>query len=212
MNIWVLFFLCTFQKIIPLIIIFILNSWIIIIVLAIFINSLVIFLNGFILLNFNIILAYSRINNLRWILLGYYRRIQITRIFFIIYIFLILGILLFLWNPSIRIFIQIQSINYYNKLIILLVIISLGGLPPFIGFLGKVIILKQTICVARIFLILFLIFRSLRILFFYINFMYISITILPSATVIINYKDFSVINSIYIFTFYRFTILTLYIF
>ena len=208
MNIWVLFFLCTFQKIIPLIIIFILNRWILLITLSIFLNSLIIFFNGFILLNFNIILAYSRINNLRWILLGYYRRIQITRIFFFIYIFLLLGVLLFFWNPIIRISIQIQSINYYNKLIVLLVIISLGGLPPFIGFLGKVIIIKQTICVARTFLILILIFRSLRILFFYINFIFISITILPRITMLINLKNFSNSNTIYIFTFFRFTIFT----
>ena len=134
---------------------------------------------------------------------------KVTRIFFAIYTFLLVGILLFFWNPTASTFIQIQSFNYWNKLIILLVMMSLGGLPPLIGFLGKVLILKNTIYLVRLVFILVLIFRSLRILFLYLRYRFISISMFPRRFVRLKSKNFSGLKSFYSFTFSGFTIFSL---
>merc|ERR1712030_61382 len=55
---------------------------------------------------------------------------------------------------------QISSSNHYRKLIKIFVLLSLGGLPPFLGFLGKLYIIKISITVInRIFLFLLVYIR-----------------------------------------------------
>merc|ERR1712030_82217 len=76
---------------------------------------------------------------------------------------------------------QISSSNHYRKLIKIFVLLSLGGLPPFLGFLGKLYIIKISITVInRIFLFL-LVIRSLFVLFIYIRFSFIILSF-PSLT------------------------------
>merc|ERR1712150_366452 len=66
----------------------------------------------------------------------------------------------------------------YRKLIKIFVLLSLGGLPPFLGFLGKLYIIKISITVInRIFLFLLVI----RSLFIYIRFSFIILSF-PSLT------------------------------
>merc|ERR1711868_340715 len=50
-------------------------------------------------------------------------------------------------------FLQINRINYFDKLIITIIFISLGGIPPLLGFLIKYVILKFIIIYEKIFFI-----------------------------------------------------------
>merc|ERR1712150_317379 len=68
--------------------------------------------------------------------------IKLILIFIIIYIYMLLGIYIFYNIYHYNIFIQINRINFFDKIIIILVFISLGGIPPILGFLRKLLILK----------------------------------------------------------------------
>ena len=64
-------------------------------------------------------------------------------VFFIfVYIVLLLGVILIFSNPLKITFLQISSIGFVDKFSGFFMFLSLGGVPPFLGFLGKVIILK----------------------------------------------------------------------
>merc|ERR1711894_525430 len=61
---------------------------------------------------------------------------------------------------------QILRARHYNKLIKIFTLLSLGGLPPFLGFLGKLYILKVSIhIISRRFLFLHMSFSFIILSF-----------------------------------------------
>merc|ERR1712042_98643 len=71
---------------------------------------------------------------------------------------------------------QISSSNHYNKIMKIFVLLSLGGLPPFLGFLGKLYILKISIIMVNSAFLFLLVIRSLIVLFIYIRFSFMVLT------------------------------------
>merc|ERR1739845_249692 len=59
------------------------------------------------------------------------------------------------------------------KLIKIFILLSLGGLPPFLGFLGKLYILKVSMLMINNWFLFLLVMRSLVVLFIYIRFSFI---------------------------------------
>merc|ERR1712062_447484 len=69
----------------------------------------------------------------------------------------------------------------------LIIFISLGGIPPLLGFLGKIIILKILLNnFIRITIIFAIIVSSLLLLYFYLSRIYFYLTNIPSLK--INFK------------------------
>merc|ERR1711923_105485 len=69
----------------------------------------------------------------------------------------------------------------------LIIFISLGGIPPLLGFLGKIIILKILLNnFIRITIIFAIIVSSLLLLYFYLSRIYFYLTNVPSLK--INFK------------------------
>merc|ERR1712105_415366 len=99
--------------------------------------------------------------------------------FFFIYVFLLFGVLILYVNPRKNISQQLPSLDYGSSIIILLTILSLGGIPPLLGFLGKIIMVKQVYIFFNFFFLIILVFRSLIILFLYINFCFTRIIFIP---------------------------------
>lgn len=98
-------------------------------------------------------------------------------VFILIYIFMLSGVFFIFGLSGEKTFLQLLGMSYYEKFFMLFVLMSLGGLPPFMGFIGKIFVLKQTImCVGTISLVA-LIFSSLIILFFYLGLTYFGISI-----------------------------------
>merc|ERR1711989_85534 len=81
---------------------------------------------------------------------------------------------------NINIFYQIVSINLFDKFFIVMLFISLGGMPPLLGIL-KILLLEE-----KVYIILIIIFSSLLILYYYLSRRYFYLTNLSSLK--INYK------------------------
>ena len=93
-------------------------------------------------LRLNKILALSSINNLAWILISIIMSTKLFFLFILIYTYLLIGFSIFYKSYRINIFIQINRINILDKIILIMLFMSLGGLPPLLGFLRKYLIIK----------------------------------------------------------------------
>nr|WMQ77903.1 NADH dehydrogenase subunit 2 [Barsine fuscozonata] len=167
------YILMTWQKITPMIILsyyFNKNFIILIIMLNIIIGAL----GGLNQTSLRKIMAFSSINNLGWMLFS----IMITENLWLFYLFIysfMISIMCFLFFMLNMFYINQLFINNMNSLIkinLLINFFSLGGLPPFIGFFPKWIIINFLILNKMYFLTFIMIMMSLIILFFYIRIIY----------------------------------------
>lgn len=178
---WIkIFFLLTIQKINPLIILFYNNIFkflTIFIILSLITGSIT-------RLNYSSlkkIISFSSINQLGWIISSIIF-IKFIKIYLIIYFFIIWSIIKSFKLINLKFINQIYNINLKNKyfkLFIFINLISLGGLPPFLGFLPKLILIIK---INNSILIFLIILFSLIILFIYIRLIY-SILILNSMKI-----------------------------
>merc|ERR1719481_947478 len=95
--------------------------------------------------------------------------IKLILVFIFIYVILLLGVLYISDTISRTSFPQIGGINNLSGVIFIFIFISLGRLPPLLGFLGKLIILKRIILIIGLPLFLLTVFTSLIILYTYIS-------------------------------------------
>ena len=197
-NIYVLFLLSTVQKIIPLIIIRILNYWVGLVFFVSILSFMLILLMGLRLLRFFKILALSRINNLVWILIRILRGFQYLIFYFFIYTWLFMGVYFVFRETNKRMFHHVQIATAINKFYIIFVLLSIGGLPPMVGFLGKVSVIKVTLISVRSIFMIFLLFSSLIILFIYVRFRYLAVSFSPFMPGTQKKKFFFTKNNFYI--------------
>lgn len=161
-----LFLFLTIQKIIPLLIIC--SSWNYWLMWIIPINMLVGAIGGISQSSINKILVYSSINNIGWILIRSLESLFIFYLYFLFYLILNIHILIIIFNIKIKWISQFKSQNIFKKISYTSSIISFRGLPPFIGFIPKWIILKK-ICLIIPFTSIIRILISIFRLFFYIK-------------------------------------------
>merc|ERR1712045_919765 len=96
---------------------------------------------------------------------------------------------------------QINSIVFLDKFIILIVFISLGGMPPMLGFLRKIIILKVIINNSlRIILIFIIVISSLTLLYFYLSRIYFYLRNIPALKINFKLTLFSIKKNLYYFS------------
>lgn len=175
--------LLTWQKIAPIIIIsyIIINKIIFIrITLSAFIGAI----GGLNQTSLRKLIAYSSINHIRWILIRIIYSHTIWLIYFLIYSIIILTIIINLNSIKISHINQLFSSFYYNKTLKFLFIInllSIGGLPPFSGFLPKWILINFIINNNQFLILFLLIIFSLITLFYYLR--------LCFASFILNYSE-----------------------
>jgi len=194
-----LFILSTIQKIIPLIIIFnikVNNILIFTIILLTLIFMLRLLPST---ININKVLALSSINNVIWLIIRTLLSLKIILLFIVIYMYIILGVVRIYNFYRLNVFYQINSIVFLDKFIILIVFISLGGMPPMLGFLRKIIILKIIINNSlRIILIFTIVISSLMLLYFYLSRIYFYLTNIPSLKINFKLTPFLIKKIIYI--------------
>nr|UQJ73486.1 NADH dehydrogenase subunit 2 [Diamesa sp. 11XL] len=166
--------LMTWQKIAPMILLsYCLNTnfFIIVIVLSIFIGSL----GGLNQTSLRKLMAFSSINHLGWMVAGMMNSENLWMIYFMFYSFLSMTII-FMFN-NFKLFNINQMFGLFNsnsimKFLMFLSLLSLGGLPPFMGFLPKWLIIESLINLNMFFLLTLMVTFTLITLFFYLRICY----------------------------------------
>nr|AZQ21618.1 NADH dehydrogenase subunit 2 [Mythimna pallidicosta] len=167
------FILMTWQKITPMIILsyYLNNNFIIIIIIM---NVMIGAIGGLNQTSLRKLMAFSSINNLGWMLSS----IMISETLWLFYMFMysfMISIMCFLFYMLNMYFINqlfINNMNFFIKINLLINFISLGGLPPFIGFFPKWIIINFLINNNSYVMTFIFIMMSLIMLFFYIRISY----------------------------------------
>nr|AKH04964.1 NADH dehydrogenase subunit 2 [Maruca vitrata] len=169
------FILMTWQKITPMILLsyyFNKNFLIIIIIM----NSIIGAIGGLNQTSLRKLMAFSSINNLGWMIFSLMISENLWMMYFFFYSFMIsiMCLLFYLTNMYFINQLFFFNMNYMIKLSLLINFLSLGGLPPFIGFFPKWIIINFLLKNNFFFLTFILIMMSLILLFFYIRILYSS--------------------------------------
>nr|YP_009370851.1 NADH dehydrogenase subunit 2 [Oecanthus sinensis]ARO75187.1 NADH dehydrogenase subunit 2 [Oecanthus sinensis] len=163
--------LMTWQKLAPLVIISYLNNSNTLMMIIINLSLLIGSLGGLIQTSTRKIMAYSSINHIGWMLSAILMSTNYWMIYFMIYSFLSFSMIMIFKMMSLYHVNQINMNNYPSlfKMILMLNMLSLGGLPPFLGFLPKWMILNLMTQQNMMFLMLIMVFTSLITLFYYMK-------------------------------------------
>nr|QRW36254.1 NADH dehydrogenase subunit 2 [Deronectes hispanicus] len=168
--------LMTWQKIAPLIILSYTikyNSFLLIIIIM---CTLIGSIGGLNQINLQKMMAYSSINHIGWMLSTFLINEIMWIMYFLIYSFISSTIILFFNKYNLFLLKQMYLMtnnNYMMKFFMNLNLLSLGGLPPFLGFLPKWLII-QNLSINYFSLTLFMIMMTLITLFFYLRISYSS--------------------------------------
>nr|YP_010414532.1 NADH dehydrogenase subunit 2 [Glenoleon pulchellus]URT60698.1 NADH dehydrogenase subunit 2 [Glenoleon pulchellus] len=167
------FILMTWQKIAPMMLIsycFLYKFLLVIIIISTIVGSI----GGFNQTNLRSLMAYSSINHLGWMLGSLMISLSYWLIYFMFYTILSMTIIYMFNFLNIFYFNQIFSSlnnNPIMKFSLFCNFLSLGGLPPFTGFMPKWIVI-QALSEMNLFLIITMVMMTLITLFFYIRLTY----------------------------------------
>merc|ERR1712119_247223 len=99
----------------------------------------------------------------------------------IIYFLLLVGVR-FRYSPHVYgAFNQLSTMPPLEKILMVFVLMSLGGLPPLLGFLGKLIVLKNIMYFMDFIFIVLLIYTALIILYHYVSRIFFSLSYSPTV-------------------------------
>nr|YP_010951015.1 NADH dehydrogenase subunit 2 [Thienemanniella tusimufegea]WML69356.1 NADH dehydrogenase subunit 2 [Thienemanniella tusimufegea] len=166
--------LMTWQKIAPMMILSYclnFNYMIILILMSTFVGSL----GGLNQTSLRKLMAFSSINHMGWMMSSLLFNENIWFIYYLFYFILLMNII-FMMNLM-NIYFMNQTFmfifsNKYMKIIFFLLLLSLGGLPPFLGFFPKWILMELMISKNLYFILFFMILFTLITLFFYLRLTY----------------------------------------
>lgn len=176
-----LLYLSTVQKIIPLIIL----SRLVVggpLLWAVLLATLAAaFSRGYSNLPLRKILGVSSLNNLVWLVLASQIRLKLLRIVFSIYRFLLASVVKAYNRFGRDLNFRLGAKTYAERCCTIFSLMSLGGMPPFLGFLGKALVLKEALGRVRIAFLLILVINSLMILMYYLNIVISATLVTPSV-------------------------------
>nr|YP_010177770.1 NADH dehydrogenase subunit 2 [Ripeacma umbellata]QST15499.1 NADH dehydrogenase subunit 2 [Ripeacma umbellata] len=186
------FILMTWQKITPMILLsYYFNKTFLIIIMTL--NTIIGAIGGLNQTSLRKLMAFSSINNLGWMMATILISENLWMFYLLMYSFMI-SIMCFFFNSLNIYFLNqlfIMNMNPLMKIFLLINFLSLGGLPPFIGFFPKWMVINFLIN-KKIFIITFIfILMSLIMLFFYIRIIYSSFLLnyLNMKWIKINFKN-----------------------
>nr|AEQ03924.1 NADH dehydrogenase subunit 2 [Stegana wuyishanensis] len=166
--------LMTWQKIAPLMLISHVNIKVLLfssIIMSVIIGSL----GGLNQSSLRKLMAFSSINHLGWMLMALNSNETIWLIYFLMYSFLSFVLTFMFNNFKIFHFNQMFSLFFNSKtlkFILFMNFLSLGGLPPFLGFLPKWLVIQQLSLENQYFMLMILVMSTLITLFFYLRICY----------------------------------------
>lgn len=188
-------FILTWQKIAPLLLIssFYSSNFALFFV---FLSGLVGSLGGFNQILTKIIFTYSSIIHSGWMLILATVSTKFVILYFIIYATLTIAILIpfYLKNLNKISSLGPSKISLTSKIMVCIRIISLGGLPPFLGFAAKLSAINIALCTIPQIIIISLVIFSLLSLFYYFKIIYNYLALYNTTLPIINNNTNTTIN------------------
>nr|YP_011008756.1 NADH dehydrogenase subunit 2 [Uroobovella oviformis]WPV72082.1 NADH dehydrogenase subunit 2 [Uroobovella oviformis] len=132
------FILMSVQKLIPINILSMFNHNFMLLSLTLIMSSLISITGMWNQNNLKIVMAFSSMNHMSWIIMPMMFNLSVWFLYFLIYSIIILVMLTFFSYLNINSMMNLKLVkNYYNNLMVLIMFWNLGGLPPLIGFLPK---------------------------------------------------------------------------
>nr|YP_010265783.1 NADH dehydrogenase subunit 2 [Psorophora albipes]UIS24537.1 NADH dehydrogenase subunit 2 [Psorophora albipes] len=121
------------------------------------------------------LMAFSSINHLGWMLMAMMNNEMLWMTYFLLYSFLSMSIVLMFNNFKLFHFNQIFNFSMMNsttKFFMFLNLLSLGGLPPFLGFLPKWLVIQNLVEINQMFLLFISVCLTLITLYYYLRMSY----------------------------------------
>nr|YP_009441864.1 NADH dehydrogenase subunit 2 [Xylosandrus morigerus]AOY40033.1 NADH dehydrogenase subunit 2 [Xylosandrus morigerus] len=182
--------LLTWQKIAPMILISYLNILPNLMILFIVSSSIIGSLMGLNQTCLRKILSYSSINHMSWMIAATMCSMNTWMFYFIIYSLMNLVIINTLKTWKVFFISQIYLIkNNSSKILFMMNLFSLGGLPPFPGFVPKWIMINQLSYYSMFSLTLVMIIFTLVTLFFYLRISFSTLSLFTSNSMISKSKN-----------------------
>nr|YP_010579402.1 NADH dehydrogenase subunit 2 [Thalamita spinicarpa]UEV85647.1 NADH dehydrogenase subunit 2 [Thalamita spinicarpa] len=135
-------------------------------------SSLVGALGGLNVMKLRKLMAFSSINHMSWMLIAMSINDMMWMIYFLFYLFISGSVVILLHSTQSYSMSDILNQNKKSMIFNLLIpmnLLSLGGLPPFLGFILKWIMIQLFSSKMMIFTLLILLFSSLITLYFYLR-------------------------------------------
>nr|AOY39851.1 NADH dehydrogenase subunit 2 [Hypothenemus sp. BMNH 1039837] len=148
------------------------------------------------------LIAYSSINNIGWMLPAVMMNMNIWLLYFTVYTIINMGIILTWKNAKIFFISQLNKMFHSNKTLKVtssMALLSLGGLPPFLGFLPKWMII-QTMSTHKMFTIItMMVIITLIMLFVYTRMLMSTLSMSSSESLKSNKNNMSTMNFLSIY-------------
>nr|APH08677.1 NADH dehydrogenase subunit 2 [Lilliconus sagei] len=148
------------------------------------------------------LLAYSSIGHLGWMIYAALYSEWVFKWYLLIYILISFSIFMSLWLVNLKSMKNMNNLEkfgivvYYNIMVLLL---SLGGLPPLLGFVSKWLVMQTAINNSLSFVLFFLIMGSLLSLYYYLNlFFSIFLILVKKESIWKYYEMMSMMKPVYI--------------
>nr|QXJ42297.1 NADH dehydrogenase subunit 2 [Stoloteuthis sp. GS-2021] len=165
----ILFLLLTWQKLAPLFMLSLMNSNTVVVMMISMMSALMGSIMALNQTNLQLIITYSSISHLGWMLTMILFNSSLTMFYFINYIIISIPLMhMFSSNLGNHLFMLTQKTNM-NNMIIIPLLLSLAGLPPLLGFMSKLIILISLIKMKLFILSMMMLLGALISLYFYLN-------------------------------------------
>nr|YP_002364601.1 NADH dehydrogenase subunit 2 [Pedetontus silvestrii]ACC60215.1 NADH dehydrogenase subunit 2 [Pedetontus silvestrii] len=178
------FILMTWQKFAPLVLLsYNMNMSMKLITMSIFLSAIMGAIGGLNQTMLRKLMAFSAINHLSWIMAAMSISESTWLMYYMMYVLLSTTVIMFFMLNNIFHINQIYSafnMNKLNKLTFSLNLMSLGGLPPFLGFFPKWIVLQNFLEKGNILIIFIMIMSTLITLFYYLRVTYLNLLMLHS--------------------------------
>nr|YP_009050075.1 NADH dehydrogenase subunit 2 [Charybdis feriata]AGW99049.1 NADH dehydrogenase subunit 2 [Charybdis feriata] len=189
------FILLTIQKIAPMFLISYLTftpALTFMITFMALLSSLIGALGGLNVMKLRKLMAFSSINHMSWMLIAISINDTMWLIYFLFYSFTSGSVIILLYSTQTYSVSNILNQNNKSTIFTLLIpmnLLSLGGLPPFLGFVPKWIMIQLFSSKMMIFILLILLFSSLITLYFYLR-LFIPMILLSFSSLSSNIKSY----------------------
>nr|ADU55047.1 NADH dehydrogenase subunit 2 [Dosidicus gigas] len=165
----ILFMMLTWQKLAPLLMLSLVNSNLMVVMLISMASTIVGSVMALNQTNIQLIMTYSSISHLGWMLSMITINSSLTMMYFFNYIMISMPLMYMLGMTLGNHLFMLTQQTKMNNMIPISLILSLGGLPPLLGFMSKLIILISLIEMKLMMLAMFMFVGTLISLYFYLN-------------------------------------------